>query len=105
MLLYETVGRARHRTNLGDKTAVWEVYDGVPRILFLHDHTSGRAAYLWPDKPLPGYPTGHISFDPDDYPTLATAISLLPQYEETLWEAVRVEHRATEISRDNGRTE
>ncbi|MFF0491021.1 hypothetical protein ACFYTQ_18530 [Nocardia sp. NPDC004068] len=101
MLLYETMGHATHRTDLGDKIAVWEVDgSGVPRILFLHDHTTGRPAYRWPGTPLRGYPSGHISFGPDTYPTLATAIALLPEYEATLWEAVRAEHRATDTSRD-----
>ncbi|MFC9894224.1 hypothetical protein ACFVMC_11075 [Nocardia sp. NPDC127579] len=58
---------------------------------------NGRPAYRWPNLPMPNCHTGHIAFGPeaDQNPTLAEAIDRLPEYETTLWEAVRLEFLAT----------
>lgn len=86
--------RSVHRTDLGNMCATWEVGDdGVPRVLFVNDATSPAPAYRWPNVPLPQCRTGHVAFGPEVYPTLAEAILMLPQYETTLWESVRIEFR------------
>lgn len=86
--------RSIYRTDLGTMRATWEIRSGIPRVLFINDHTSKRRAFRWPDEPMPACRTGHIAFGPEDYPTLAEAIVLLPEYETTLWEHVRAEYRA-----------
>lgn len=94
MLVENSEGRNIHRTDIGDKWALWEVgEDGIPRILSVNDNITDRPALRWPHTPLPECRPGYIEFGPGNYPTLAVAIDLLPEYEECLWEAVRMEHR------------
>ncbi len=84
--------RSVYRTDLGNMCATWEVgEDHVPRVLFINDSTSPAPAYRWPDLPLPQCHTGYVTFGPDVYPTLGEAILMLPQYETSLWESVRIE--------------
>lgn len=97
MLVSKTSDREIRRTDLGNMKATWEIRNSVPRVMFLVDHTSGKPAYRWPDFPMASCPTGHISFDPEEYPTLAQVIQWLPQYEATLWEHIRTEYRSAQI--------
>ena len=67
-----------------------------PRQLNTRSHQSGTPtssapAYRWPGEPMPTCRTGHIAFGPARYPTLAEVIELLPQYETTLWEHLRMD--------------
>ncbi len=95
MRVFEHGDRTVYRTDLGNMSATWEVGGGgVPRVLFLNDFTSGAPAYRWPNEPMPTCRTGHIAFGPQQQPTLAAVIELLPQYETTLWEHVRMEFTA-----------
>ncbi|MGF6883468.1 hypothetical protein ABIA39_004872 [Nocardia sp. GAS34] len=95
MRVFEHGDRSVWRTDLGNMCATWEIGgDQVPRVLFVSDFTSSTPAYRWPDIPMPSCRTGHVAFGPE-YPTLAEATELLPQYETTLWEHLRLEFAAT----------
>jgi hypothetical protein len=92
MRVFEHNDRVVYRTDLGTMCATWELGpDRVPRVLFINDARSAVPAYRWPDLPMSNCRTGHVAFGPDQHPTLAEAIVMLPQYETTLWEHVRAE--------------
>lgn len=99
MLVYKTQTDETHRTDLGNMKVTWHIRAGVPYIAFIDDYTSAKPAYRWPDLPMPSCRTGHIAFEPEEYPTLAEAIELLPEYETTLWEHVRNDLRVALASK------
>lgn len=96
MRVFDHGERRVYRTDLAAMCATWEIgADNVPRVLFVTDYTTATPAYRWPDTPLPACRTGHIAFGPH-HPTLAQVIELLPRYETTLWEHLRMEFAAAQ---------
>lgn len=92
MIISSHDGTEIHRTYALEARimCMWEVNEGgVPRICFMRDNARRLPPIIWPDIPLTGHATGTIAFDA--YPTLAAAMELLPEYTETLWEAIRRE--------------
>ncbi|MFI8977200.1 hypothetical protein ACIGO9_30255 [Nocardia asteroides] len=75
-------------TTAGSARAVWKIAaNGQVQIVFVDDRESAAPARRWPDTPMPSCRTGHVAFDPRNYPALETARTWLPEC-SALWDAV-----------------